>query len=340
MDQAKIGEFLAVLRKEKGITQEAFAERIGVTNKTVSRWETGKYMPDIEVLLLIADFYNVSVNELLCGERLKDSDIRNKSDSNIKQIVVANKHRFRKVIKIAIIAVICITLVYLATFSAFFIVERYNELYPYHKFGKYEITDEARAKVYKGTIDFTPLSAGSRTFMNEESHCGVCFDLPDEYKRDEREHFSNFFINKSDEYVRFIVDESEKNRDHIPVELAQLLAAQGITKYTETMSFAYGFDLDEVTVFSSSEKINIAAGCRRIRASGIWNEEGEIGLYYRLSAPNYVGYAMNSAPKSNTWFVALENDRYLALLLVKSPLIGKDIESILELVGHMRFIEG
>ena len=53
MDQIKVGKFIAQLRKEKGITQEELGRRIGVTNKTVSRWENGNYMPDIEMLQLL-----------------------------------------------------------------------------------------------------------------------------------------------------------------------------------------------------------------------------------------------------------------------------------------------
>ena len=50
MDQRKIGEFIAAMRKEQGLTQEELGYRLGVTNKTISRWETGKYMPDIDKL--------------------------------------------------------------------------------------------------------------------------------------------------------------------------------------------------------------------------------------------------------------------------------------------------
>ena len=69
MDQIKIGRFLAQLRKEKGLSQEALAEKIGVTNKTISRWETGTYMPDVEMMKILAEFFGVNVDELLSGER-------------------------------------------------------------------------------------------------------------------------------------------------------------------------------------------------------------------------------------------------------------------------------
>ena len=61
MDQIRIGSFLKALRKEKGLTQEQLAERLGVSARTVSRWETGSNMPDISLLLEIAEFYDVSI---------------------------------------------------------------------------------------------------------------------------------------------------------------------------------------------------------------------------------------------------------------------------------------
>lgn len=69
MDQKKIGTFLKELRKEKGITQEELAEHLNVSNRSVSRWETGSNMPDISLLTDIADFYDVDVREIIEGER-------------------------------------------------------------------------------------------------------------------------------------------------------------------------------------------------------------------------------------------------------------------------------
>ena len=61
MDQIKIGAFLKTLRKEKNLTQEQLAEHMGVSGRTVSRWETGNNMPDISLLVEIAEFYDVSI---------------------------------------------------------------------------------------------------------------------------------------------------------------------------------------------------------------------------------------------------------------------------------------
>lgn len=69
MDQKKVGQFLKTLRKEKSITQEVLAETLNVSSRTVSRWETGSNMPDISLLVELSEFYQVSIPEIIDGER-------------------------------------------------------------------------------------------------------------------------------------------------------------------------------------------------------------------------------------------------------------------------------
>lgn len=99
MDQIKIGKFIATLRKEKDLTQEQLGEKLGVTNKTISRWENGNYMPDIEMLSLLAKEFDVSINELISGERLLLDDIKKAADNNL--ITVLNNSTFTLKEKIA-----------------------------------------------------------------------------------------------------------------------------------------------------------------------------------------------------------------------------------------------
>jgi predicted transcriptional regulators len=87
MDQKRVGAFIASLRKEKGMTQEALGERLGVTNKTVSRWENGNYMPDIGLLLPLAETLGTSVNELLSGERLTEAAYRERAEKNLVEVL-------------------------------------------------------------------------------------------------------------------------------------------------------------------------------------------------------------------------------------------------------------
>ena len=69
MDQQKVGSFLKELRRKKGLTQEQLAEEFHTTNRSISRWENGRNMPDISLLVELADFYDVDVRELIDGER-------------------------------------------------------------------------------------------------------------------------------------------------------------------------------------------------------------------------------------------------------------------------------
>ena len=69
MDMQKISSFLKQLRKDRGLTQEQLAEVLGVSGRTVSRWETGSNMPDLSILIQIAEYYDVEVKEILDGER-------------------------------------------------------------------------------------------------------------------------------------------------------------------------------------------------------------------------------------------------------------------------------
>lgn len=86
MDQIKVGKFIAELRHRDGLTQETLGEKIGVTNKTVSRWENGNYMPDIEMLQVLGDIFHVSINELLSGCYLNDEEFKKETEMHIVNI--------------------------------------------------------------------------------------------------------------------------------------------------------------------------------------------------------------------------------------------------------------
>lgn len=87
MDTIKIGKFLASLRQEAGLTQEQLAEEMGTTNKTVSRWECGNYLPPVEMLELLSRKYGITINEIIAGQRLDDSGYREKAEENIKSAI-------------------------------------------------------------------------------------------------------------------------------------------------------------------------------------------------------------------------------------------------------------
>ncbi len=84
MDMKKIGSFLKALRKEKGLTQEQLAEKLGVAGRTVSRWETASNMPDLSILIQLADFYDVDIREIIDGERKSETMNKEQKEALIK----------------------------------------------------------------------------------------------------------------------------------------------------------------------------------------------------------------------------------------------------------------
>lgn len=87
MDQEKIGRFIANCRKERNLTQEQVAEKLGVSNKTVSRWENGNGFPDVSLLQSLCEVLNISVNELLLGEKIPEDNFRKKVEENTIRIL-------------------------------------------------------------------------------------------------------------------------------------------------------------------------------------------------------------------------------------------------------------
>ena len=101
MDQKKIGAFLKDLRREKEITQEQLAEELGVSGRTISRWETGNNMPDISLLVEIAEYFDVSISEIIKGER-KSEDMKEEAKEvaeNMSDYAKAEKEQLVKSIR-------------------------------------------------------------------------------------------------------------------------------------------------------------------------------------------------------------------------------------------------
>ena len=83
MTSKECGNFISELRKEKELTQKELAEKINVSDKAISRWETGKGYPDVTSLVSLSEYFDVSVNELLAGKRLTAEDIKETADENL-----------------------------------------------------------------------------------------------------------------------------------------------------------------------------------------------------------------------------------------------------------------
>ena len=83
MDQIKIGKFIASCRKEQGMTQAILAEKLGISDRAVSKWETGRSLPDAGIMLELCEVLNINVNELLSGERIMTDTYNKKAEENL-----------------------------------------------------------------------------------------------------------------------------------------------------------------------------------------------------------------------------------------------------------------
>lgn len=86
MEQEKIGKFISQLRKEKNMTQKELAEKLGVTDRAISKWENGRGMPELSLIKPLCDELDISVNELLSGEKISKDEYQEKLEENILKL--------------------------------------------------------------------------------------------------------------------------------------------------------------------------------------------------------------------------------------------------------------
>ena len=96
VELTQIGKFIADLRKEHGFTQEQLGDKIGVTNKTISRWETGAYLPPADALLALSELFGVSINEILSGKRLSKEEYKEAAEENLRQTIEASSFSLKE----------------------------------------------------------------------------------------------------------------------------------------------------------------------------------------------------------------------------------------------------
>ena len=108
MDQIKIGKFIAEERKAKKYTQRELADRLGISDKTISKWERGNGFPEVSLLLPLCNELEVTVNELLSGERLQEMDYKKKAEENMVNLVKEAQESKKKIIMSAMVAALVI----------------------------------------------------------------------------------------------------------------------------------------------------------------------------------------------------------------------------------------
>ena len=97
MDQVKIGKFIAAERKRKGYTQKQLSGKLQISNKTVSKWECGNGFPEVTFLLPLCTELDITVNELLSGERVSEEDYHKKAEENMVNLVKEAQENRKKI---------------------------------------------------------------------------------------------------------------------------------------------------------------------------------------------------------------------------------------------------
>ena len=106
MDQVKIGKFISDARKAKGYTQKQLSELLGISDKTISKWECGNGFPEASLLLPLCNELEITVNELLTGERISQQNYKKKAEENMVNMIREKEENKQKILLTTIIGVI------------------------------------------------------------------------------------------------------------------------------------------------------------------------------------------------------------------------------------------
>lgn len=121
MEQAKIGKFIAVVRKAQGLTQRQLAGMLSISDKTVSKWECGKGLPEVSLLLPLCDTLNITVNDLLSGEKVSENDYQKKAEENMIDLIKENEENKKRMALSVICGIITVIAVCSLTVIASYI---------------------------------------------------------------------------------------------------------------------------------------------------------------------------------------------------------------------------
>ena len=181
MNQEKIGKFISKCRKEKRLTQSKLGEKLGVSSKAVSKWETGRSMPDISIMQKLCNILDISLNDLFAGEKIKEQDLEKASEKTIINILTLNKIQQNKK-QILLIFTIILTVVFIAIISKMLLVQygfayddnlKYSQIYisgeenikgdvDINEFGKINIDFDIGANKYGIAVFKNPQKAFER----------------------------------------------------------------------------------------------------------------------------------------------------------------------------------
>jgi len=190
MNQEKIGKFIFELRKEKNITQQELANKIGVTDKAISKWENGRGMPDLSLIKVLCTELGITINELLSGERIDKKEYQKKLEENILNTIDYSNQKIRKRSKIFKIVLGTMIILIVTITSMFFVdVSQMNQKKPviFSTWGyKYApAITISEAEIHQSVIDYVVQKNDQEPskYENEKSFASMKVYLLQEEKR-------------------------------------------------------------------------------------------------------------------------------------------------------------
>lgn len=213
MNQEKIGKFILELRKEKDMTQQELANKLGVSDKTISKWENGRGMPDLSLMKPLCDILEISINELLTGERLDKKDYQEKLEENILNTINYTGSKLKRTNKIFKI-VIGTTVIIIGLFATMFCVDvrRMNQNKPvvFSTWG-YEYSpaiEIPETEIYQTIKEYLVEKGNSESLNGEKTFVSMRVYLLEEKVKDAK-YFIYAWVNDA----KYYLEDSELKKD-------------------------------------------------------------------------------------------------------------------------------
>lgn len=274
MNENKTGVFISTLRKEKELTQAQLAEKLNVTDKAISRWETGKGMPDSSLLVPLANILGITVNELLTGERISEETFSKKSEDNL---VVAVQRTETAVKKGKTVKLFLIIAVIICVFSISFLIKT--------------VIDKQNTVTYvgdfrtKNRISVTELLIDLDSRNSYFSENTVCTDI--DIRLDENGNFKRAEIKMNDESMHEYINLALLSQSEQPEQLSYI-----ITKKYSYYSTEDGILYSDLCDFLKNEKfIESAKDYSEIENFDEFYITGMSTLYFNFEGNGNTGFA-------------------------------------------------
>ena len=274
MNENKTGAFISTLRKEKELTQAQLAEKLNVTDKAISRWETGKGMPDSSLLVPLADILGITVNELLTGEKIPEETFTQKSEDNL----VVAVQRTEKVVKQSkIVKFLLVVAIIFCIFSISLLVKT--------------VIDKQNTVTYVGDFDTKNriavtellLDLNKRNYYFSEDTVCTAYNI----ELDSKGNFKKAEITMNDEFtheyiniILFSPSEQPQQLSYRILRQRNYISFEGGILFTDLCKFLTNEDfVEEAKKYSKLEKIDtIGIG-------------GQSNLYFNFDGQSHIMFA-------------------------------------------------